>query len=181
MSAPSLRPATEADLEAMAAVYADAVLKGTATFEETPPDPEEMGRRLASVQALDLPWLVAEADGAVVGYAYLGPFRTRASYRYTVETSIYLAPQALRKGWGGALLDALVQSAAEAGLHQMVAVIGDSANTASIGLHASRGFEIVGVYRDVGWKFGRWLDVVLMQRSLTEAGRKPAAPGLIFA
>jgi L-amino acid N-acyltransferase YncA len=161
-----LRPAEAGDLAAIAAIYTPEVLEGTATFELEPPDAAELGVRLAKVRALGLPWLVAEAGGRIAGYAYAAMHRDRPAYRFTVEDSVYLAPWARGRGIGRPLLEAVVAASREAGMRQMVAVIGDSANLGSIGLHRACGFLDVGTLRDVGFKFGRWLDTVLMQRPL---------------
>jgi len=161
-----LRPAEAGDLAAIAAIYTPEVLEGTATFELEPPDAAELGVRLAKVRALGLPWLVAEAGGRIAGYAYAAMHRDRPAYRFTVEDSVYLAPWARGRGIGLPLLEAVVAASRGAGMRQMVAVIGDSANLGSIGLHRACGFLDVGTLRDVGFKFGRWLDTVLMQRPL---------------
>jgi phosphinothricin acetyltransferase len=161
-----LRPATAADLPAIQAIYAPEVLEGTATFELQPPDAAEIGTRLAKVEEQRLPWLVAELSGTVAGYAYAAPYRDRPAYRFTVEDSVYVARTARGHGLGRALLKAVVDSARAAGMRQMVAVIGDTANESSIRLHEACGFSHVGTLRDVGFKFGRWLDTVLMQRSV---------------
>lgn len=173
-----LRDTIAADLPAITAIYADEVLHGTATFELIPPDAAEMASRVAAVRALDLPWLTAELDGAVVGYAYLSPFRLRPAYRYCVELSVYLAPEARGRRIGRALMQALIDRARTMGLRHLIGVIGDSANTASIALHAATGFREAGVWRETGWKFDRWIDVVLMQLDLTPDGRPPESDGL---
>ena len=178
MSGPVVRDATADDLAAITAIYGEGVLTGTGTFELEPPDATEMGRRVASIAALGLPWLVAEIDGVVVGYAYAGPFRTRAAYRYTVEDSIYVLTSAQGQGVGKALLIALVSSCEALGVRQILAVIGDAANTGSVALHAACGFRPAGAITDVGWKFDRWLDVVFMQRSLGPEAAPPAGPGI---
>jgi L-amino acid N-acyltransferase YncA len=175
---PVLRDTVAADLPAITAIYADEVLHGTATFELVPPDEAEMASRLAGVRALDLPWLTAELDGAVVGYAYLSPFRLRPAYRYCVELSVYLAPEARGRGIGRTLMQALIDRARVMGLRHLVGAIGDSANTASIALHKAAGFREAGVWRETGWKFDRWIDVVLMQLDLTPDGRPPEGEGL---
>ncbi|MFO1273815.1 MAG: N-acetyltransferase family protein [Rubrivivax sp.] len=170
-----LRPSTEADLPAVTAIYADAVLHGTGTFELEAPDADEMARRRADVLAKGLPWLVAEDAGRVLGYAYANHFRPRRAYRFCLEDSIYLAPDARGRGVGRLLLAELVARCEAAGARQMLAVIGDSANAGSIGVHRALGFEHTGVLKASGWKFGRWLDVVLMQRALgTGAANAPA-------
>jgi phosphinothricin acetyltransferase len=174
-----LRPATLADLEAVAAIYGHHVLHGLGTFEETPPSLDEIARRHAAVRGKRLPWLVAEIDGLVKGYAYAGPFRPRPAYRYTVEDSVYIAHDAAGRGIGKALLQAVIDACEAMGLRQMMAVIGDSGNAASIGLHQACGFELKTVVPAVGWKFGRWVDVVWMQRALNDgAASPPDAPGL---
>jgi len=165
MSGP-IRLATPADLAAITRIYAHAVCHGTASFEITPPDELEMARRYERLRADAYPYLVAEHDGSVVGYAYAGPYRNRPAYRWSVEDSIYLAPQAFRRGIGRALLAALIRETESAGFRQMIAVIGDSDNAASIELHRAAGFRLVGTFDHVGFKFGRWLDSVLMQRPL---------------
>jgi L-amino acid N-acyltransferase YncA len=170
-----IRPSTDADLSALTAIYAHHVVHGTGTFELDAPDATEMARRRAEVLARGLPWLVAEHDGAVAGYAYANWFRPRPAYRFFVEDSIYLAPAALGRGAGRLLLAELMARCEDAGARQMVAVIGDAANTASIGLHAALGFEHTGVLSASGWKFGRWLDVVLMQKALGEGARSAPA------
>jgi L-amino acid N-acyltransferase YncA len=161
-----IRPSTETDLSAITAVYAHHVAEGTGTFELEAPDLAEMGRRRADVLSKDLPWLVAEHEGQVCGYAYANHFRPRRAYRFCVEDSIYLAPEALGRGLGRLLLAELMAQCEARGARQMLAVIGDSANAGSIGVHRSLGFEHTGVLKSSGWKFGRWLDVVLMQRQL---------------
>jgi phosphinothricin acetyltransferase len=166
----SLRDLEPTDIEAVTRIYAHHVLNGTATFEETPPSLDEMRQRAQKVAGLGLPWLVAEADGAVVGYAYADRFRERSAYRFTLEDSIYIDPAYHRRGFGRALLTELVARCEGLGYRQMIAVIGDSANDGSLRLHGDVGFELCGVYKKVGLKFGRWLDVVLMQRELGEGG-----------
>lgn len=161
-----VRTGVESDLPAITAIYAWNVLHGTGTFELDPPDLAEMTRRHADVLAKGLPWLVAERDGQVLGYAYANPFRPRPAFRFALEDSIYLHPDARGQGLGRLLLAELIARCTALGARQMLAVIGDSANHASIALHRSCGFEPTGVLKSSGWKFGRWLDVVLMQRSL---------------
>ncbi|MBQ0932809.1 N-acetyltransferase [Ideonella sp. 4Y16] len=171
-----IRPSTDADLPAITAIYGQAVLHGTGTFELEPPDLAEMGRRRADVLGKQLPWLVAAgADGALLGYAYANHFRPRLAYRFCLEDSIYLAPEAQGRGVGTALLAELVGQCEARGARQMLAVIGDSANAGSIGVHRRLGFEHTGVLKASGWKFGRWLDVVLMQRALGVGDTLPAA------
>lgn len=161
-----IRPSTDADLADITAIYADNVLHGTGTFELEPPDEAEMARRRADVLSKGLPWLVAERAGVVLGYAYANHFRPRLAYRFCVEDSIYLGPQAKGQGVGTLLLAELVARCTAAGARQMVAVIGDSANLGSVGVHRRLGFEDAGVLKSAGWKFDAWRDVVLMQRSL---------------
>jgi len=162
----TLRPSTEADLPAIQAIYAHAVDHGTGTFETDVPTLEEMGRRRAEVLGRNLPWLVAERGGEVLGYAYANYFRPRLAYRFCVEDSIYLAPAAQGQGVGRLLLAELIGRCEAAGARQMLAVIGDADNAGSIGVHTALGFQQTGVLKSAGWKFGRWLDVVLMQRTL---------------
>ncbi len=163
----SLRPATLEDADAIQAIYAHHVKTGTGTFELDPPDLAEIQARMTKIALRGSPWLVAcGEDERVIGYAYAGAFRERPAYDCTVEDSIYLAPEAVGYGVGRALLAELIARCTETGYTQMLAVIGDSANLASIGLHRAMGFEDVGVLRDVGHKFGRYLDVVILQKSL---------------
>ena len=161
-----IRPVTPADLDAVTAIYAHDVLHGTGTFEIVPPTVDEMSDRVAAVTAAGLPYLVAVVDDEVVGYAYAGSYRPRPAYRFTVEDSIYLRPDAAGRGIGTWLLREVVRVCESLGRRQMIAVIGDSDNVGSIRTHAKCGFELVGTFRAVGWKHGRWLDTVLMQRSL---------------
>jgi phosphinothricin acetyltransferase len=163
----SIRPAIAADFPAIQRIYAHHVLTGLASFEETPPDLTEIARRWQAIAETGLPYVVAvDAAGEIAGYAYAGPYRPRSAYRFTVEDSIYLDPRAIGKGLGRALLARLIEDATACGKRQMIAVIGDSANLASIGVHMALGFEPTGTFRAVGFKFGRWVDSVLMQRSL---------------
>ncbi len=173
----AIRPSAEADIAEIAAIYADAVLHGTASFEIVPPDETEMARRRRAVLAAGLPYLVAEDGGRVLGYAYAGPYRTRPAYRSTVEDSIYVAPDAQGRGVGRALLTRLIAEAEARGFRQMVAVIGDSGNVPSIGIHRALGFSLIGTLRDVGYKHGRWLDSVLMQRALGAGATTPPTVG----
>jgi L-amino acid N-acyltransferase YncA len=159
-------PATQADIPAITRIYADAVRHGTATFEIDPPDQDKMTRRLATLLDGGFPYLVARRAEEVIGYAYAGPYRPRPAYRFTLEDSIYLAPAAQRRGIGSALLDRLVEESGRRGFRQMIAVIGDSAQTPSIELHRALGFRMIGAVENVGYKFGRWLDTVSMQRAL---------------
>jgi L-amino acid N-acyltransferase YncA len=163
---PTIRPATNADIPAITRIYTHAVEHGTASFELTPPNETEMARRMAELLDNGYPYLAAEADGELAGYAYAGPYRARPAYRFTVENSVYIAPHSHRRGIGRALLKALIEAAEAGGFRQMIAVIGDSKQTGSIALHAALGFRHAGILRDVGFKHGRWLDSVLMQRAL---------------
>ncbi len=173
MSAPHVRPATPADIPAITRIYAHAVRHGTASFELEPPDEAEMSRRQRALLDGGYPYLVAEIGGAVMGYAYAGPYRTRPAYRYTVENSIYIAPDAQRRGIGRVLLDALIAECEMRGYRLMIAVIGDSAQVPSIELHRAAGFKMVGALEAVGYKFDRWLDSVLMQRPLGKGSSAP--------
>jgi L-amino acid N-acyltransferase YncA len=176
---PNLRDAADGDLAAITALYAREVEGGTASFETSPPSLEEMTQRFAAVKGHALPWLVAEIDGRFAGYAYASPFRPRPAYRYGVEVSIYVEERARRRGVGRALLEALIDRTRSRGLRHLIGAVSDSdTSAASIALHRSLGFRHVGVYRQVGWKFGRWLDVSLMQLDLDPDGGPPAAPGL---
>lgn len=161
-----MRPAVSQDLPAIQAIYAHHVLHGLASFEETPPGTDELRRRHAEVIGSGLPWLAADFGGVLAGYGYCALYRTRSAYRYTVEDSVYVLQDFHGRGVGGALLEALIERCGALGYRQMVAVIGDSAHEASINLHASCGFLRVGTLRSVGFKFGRWVDSVLMQRPL---------------
>ena len=161
---------TEADLQAITDLYAHHVCDSLATFEETPPTADEMRRRWQALIANDLPYLSAHLNGDLVGYAYAGPYRTRSAYRFSVEDSIYIKPGYIGKGVGRALLGSLIDSCTQAGYRQMIAVIGDRHNKASIGLHRFHGFEQIGILKDVGFKKGQWVDSVLMQRKLTLPG-----------
>jgi phosphinothricin acetyltransferase len=168
----TIRPATLADIPAVTRIYAHAVETGTASFELAVPDETEMARRMSALIEKDFPYLVAEADGRVAGYAYAGPYRARPAYRFTVEDSIYIAPAMQGRGLGRALLEALVAACMARGFRQMIAVIGDSEQAASIAVHAAAGFYYVGTFPHVGFKFGRWLDTVLMQRALGPGSTK---------
>jgi L-amino acid N-acyltransferase YncA len=161
-----VRDAHDEDIAAIQAIYAHHVLHGTASFEEEAPSLEEITRRRADVLARGMPYLVAELRGRVVGYSYVSPYRARPAYRFSIENSVYVEHGLVRGGVGRALLAALIERCEQGPWRQMIAVIGDSANAASIGLHASLGFHNVGTFTDVGFKFGRWLDSVLMQRAL---------------
>ena len=168
MSSPALllRPSTPADLPAITAIYAWNVLHGTGTFELEEPDEAEMASRRDDVLSKGLPWLVAERSGVVLGYAYANHFRPRKAYRFCVEDSVYLAADAKGQGLGRLLLAELMARCEAAGARQMLAVIGDSANLGSIGVHRTLGFEHIGVMKAAGWKFDQWRDVVIMQKAL---------------
>lgn len=168
-----LRPCAEDDMAAVAAIYAHHVLHGLATFEVDPPGEAEMRERRLDIVSREYPYLVAEHAGVVVGYAYASPYRLRPAYRYTAENSVYLQPAWIGRGIGRRLMSALLEECERGGLRQIVAVIGDSANDASIGLHRSLGFVMVGTIRAAGWKFGRWVDTVLMQRALGAGDASP--------
>jgi L-amino acid N-acyltransferase YncA len=162
----SIRPVAPADIPAITRIYGHSVRTGTASFELEPPDEAEMAQRMQALLNGGYPYLVAEIDGAVAGYAYAGSYRPRPAYRYSVEDSIYVDPGAQRRGVGRALLDHLIVECERRGFRQMIAVIGDSAQTPSIALHRAAGFRMVGTVENVGYKFDRWLDSVNMQRAL---------------
>jgi phosphinothricin acetyltransferase len=161
-----IRPAGPADIAAITRIYADAVLHGTASFEIEPPDQAEMARRQTALLSNGYPYLAAEIAGAVAGYAYAGPYRSRPAYKWSVEDSIYIAPDMHRKRIGTLLLDRLIAESTQRGFRQMIAVIGDSAQIGSIAIHERAGFTFIGTFRSVGFKHGKWLDSVLMQRAL---------------
>ena len=161
-----IRPATPADIPAIARIYAFAVTHGTASFEIEAPNEAEMARRQRALIDGGFPYLAAELEGRLLGYAYAGEYRARPAYRYTVEDSVYVDAGAQRRGVGRALLDRLIAESTGLGFRQMIAVIGDSAQTASIELHRAAGFRMIGTLDNVGYKFGRWLDSVMMQRAL---------------
>jgi L-amino acid N-acyltransferase YncA len=171
-----LRPSRDDDVRAITALYGWHVAHGTGTFETESPDAAEMARRRADVLAKGLPWLVLEHSGEVMGFAYANPFRPRPAYRFSLEDSVYLAADVAGHGFGRLLLAELLARCEDTGARQMMAVIGDSANAGSIGVHRSLGFEHVGVLRAAGRKFDRWLDVVLMQRKLGCGDTAPASP-----
>jgi phosphinothricin acetyltransferase len=171
MIKPTIRSATVADIPAITAIYRPAVLTGTASFEAEPPGEEEMLRRFKAIVDAGYPYFVAEMEGRVAGYAYAGPYRTRPAYRFTVENSIYIAPDVQGKGVGRLLLAAVIDACTKRGFRLMVAVIGDTANTASLTLHRRAGFTFCGTIHSVGYKFGRWLDSVIMQLPLGEGDR----------
>jgi phosphinothricin acetyltransferase len=177
MPSPEIRPATEADLPSITGIYEHAVLYGTATFELIPPDLAEMTRRYRALMDGGYPYLVAEVEGEVIGYAYAGPYRPRPAYRFTVENSIYLKPAIHRRGIGLLLLQRLLTECTARGYRQVVAVIGDSANAGSVGVHTKCGFEMIGTHPNVGLKFGRWLDTVMMQLALGEGATTVPSDG----
>lgn len=168
------RPSRESDIPAIQQIYSHYVRHSLATFETEPPDEEEIRRRRTEVTGKGLPHIVAEINGTVAGYAYAAPYRSRTAYRYTVEDSIYIHPSYVRRGLGRILLTEIVRVCQRNGYRQMVAIIGDSANTGSVGLHSDMGFEHIGILRSVGLKFGRWVDTVIMQRQLGDGGATPA-------
>lgn len=166
-----IRDAAPADVPAITAIYAHHVLVGTGTFEEQPPPEADMAARIARVQAAGWAWLVAEVEGTVIGYAYFNQFRDRSAYRFCAENSIYVRDDVRGQGVGKALVEVLLARATDCGFRQMLAVIGDSENVGSIGLHVSLGFRQAGILKAAGLKFGRWVDVVFMQRALGEGDR----------
>jgi L-amino acid N-acyltransferase YncA len=170
-----IRPSTDTDVAAMTAIYAHHVLHGTGTFEITPPTEADMAARRADVLSKGLPYLVLEDATGVIGFAYCNWFKPRPAYRFSAEDSIYLAPAAAGRGLGRLLLQELMAQAERAGVRKLIAVIGDSANQGSIGVHRSNGFTQVGVLSACGWKFERWLDVVLMERFIGAGNGTPAA------
>jgi L-amino acid N-acyltransferase YncA len=161
-----IRPAVASDIDAITQIYAHHVNHGTGTFETEPPKRGEMAQRWSEVQARGLPWLVADEGDDIGGYAYAAPYRSRKAYGHTVEDSVYVRVDRLGTGLGKLLMPALITATQACGMRQMIAVIGDSANQPSIGLHRRFGFEHAGLLKEVGFKFGRWLDTVFMQRSL---------------
>ena len=170
MSSLEIRPAIAADLPFITEIYDRAVRFGTATFELIPPDLAEMTRRFNALKDGGFPYLVAALEGRVVGYAYAGAYRPRPAYRFTVENSVYLQPANHRRGIGLQLLQRLIVESEARGYRQMIAVIGDSANAGSIGVHTKCGFQMIGTHPNVGLKFGRWLDTVMMQLALGDGG-----------
>jgi len=171
----NIRPARDADLAEIQGIYAHHVLHGTGTFEEVPPSVEEMAARLANVTGRGWPWLVAEDATGLLGFCYYTQIRERAAYRYCAEDAVYVRQDVRGQGVGKALVARLIDEAPGAGFRQMVAVIGDSENVGSIGVHASLGFQRVGTLHAVGWKIGRWLDAVYMQRALGDGDESGAA------
>jgi phosphinothricin acetyltransferase len=172
---PKIRPAADSDIPAITAIYGHHVLHGTGTFETLPPDERDMAARRADVLSKGLPYLVLENAGSVVGFAYCNWFKPRPAYRFSAEDSIYLASEAAGRGLGRLLLTELKAQAERSGVRKLIAVIGDSANQGSVGVHRSCGFESVGVLRSCGWKFERWLDVVLMECALGLGDSSPPA------
>jgi L-amino acid N-acyltransferase YncA len=172
-SVPTIRPVTNADMPAITAIYGHHVRTGSASFETEAPALEEMQRRQAALREQGYPYLVAERDGALLGYAYASAYRPRAAYRDTVENSVYLRPEAIGQGAGSLLLAALIVACEEAGFRQMIAVVGDSGNAPSVKLHQRHGFRLVGTLEAVGFKHGRWLDTVLLQRRLGSGDTQP--------
>jgi phosphinothricin acetyltransferase len=177
MEASSVRPATDADIAAITAIYDHYVRTSAATFEIDPPDAAEMARRRLEIEAKRLPYVVAEVKGAVAGYAYASSYRPRFAYRFTVEDSVYIHPDYVRKGLGRKLLGAVIAGCEARGCRQMMAVIGDTANTGSIRLHENDGFRHAGTLHAVGFKFGRWVSTVLMQRQLGPGAETLPEPG----
>ena len=171
---PTIRPSRDKDIPAIAAIYAHHVLSGTGTFETTPPTEAEMAARRADVLGKGLPYLVAEEDGRLLGFAYCQWFKPRPAYRFSAEDSIYMHPDARGKGLGKRLLAELATQAEAAGIRKLIAVIGDSGNAGSIGVHKAQGFSQVGIFKSCGWKFGRWLDIVLMEKSIGAGDSTPA-------
>ena len=171
----SIRPSRDEDVAAIAAIYHHHVCHGTGTFEIDPPSEAEMTTRRADVLSKGLPYLVAEDKGRVIGFAYCNWFKPRPAYRFSAEDSIYVAPDAHGQGVGRALLTALCKEAERAGVRKLLAVIGDSGNAGSIGVHRALGFEHVGVVKSCGWKFERWLDIVLMEKPLGAGDSSPPA------
>lgn len=169
----STRAAVAADVPAITEIYAEQVINGTATFEVVPPDAAEMARRLTALVEAGYPYFVAEQGGEIIGYSHAGPYRPRPAYRNTVEDSVYLAQSARAQGIGGRLLRLLIDECTARGFRQMIAVIGDSQNVASIRLHKAAGFALAGTLKDVGYKHGRWLDSVLMQLTLGAGNGRP--------
>ena len=170
---PTIRPSLDSDLPAITRIYGHHVLHGTGTFETTPPSEADMTARRADVLGKGLPWLVVEEGDQILGFAYANWFKPRPAYRFSCEDSIYMAPEAAGKGLGRALLAELMACLERAGVRKVMAVIGDSANKGSIGVHKALGFEPAGVINDCGWKFEHWLDIVLMQKTLGVGASTP--------
>ncbi|MFY7907280.1 MAG: GNAT family N-acetyltransferase [Burkholderiaceae bacterium] len=169
----TVRPSVDGDMPAIARIYAHHVLNGTGTFETSPPSEEEMRTRRADVLGKNLPWLVIESNGHILGFAYANWFKPRPAYRFSVEDSVYIAHDAAGKGLGKQLLAELLVQLERRGVRKVMAVVGDSANTGSIQLHKTLGFQQAGVIESCGWKFGRWLDIVLMQKALGDGDSTP--------
>ena len=172
----TIRPSNDRDLPEITAIYQHHVLHGTGTFETTPPTETDMAARRADVLSKGLPYLVAEEGGKVLGFAYCQWFKPRPAYRFSAEDSIYLHPDAAGKGLGKALLAELARQAEAVGIRKLIAVIGDSNNLGSVGVHRSLGFTPVGSFKSCGWKFGKWLDIVLMEKTLGEGDTTPPEP-----
>ena len=176
---PLIRPSSDADLPAITAIYAHHVLHGTGSFETEPPSVADMTTRRADVLSKGLPYLVVEQDGKIAGFAYGNWFKPRPAYRYSVEDSIYMAPELQGKGLGRALLAELMARFEAVGIRKVMAIVGDSANTGSVGIHLALGFTQVGIVDSCGWKFGAWRDIVIMQKTLglgdTQPPDEPAA------
>ena len=172
---PLIRPSRDEDIPAIAAIYAHHVLNGTGTFETEPPNAADMATRRADVLSKGLPYLVAEQDGEILGFAYGNWFKPRPAYRYSVEDSVYLAPDLHRQGLGRALLAELLTRCETAGIRKVMAIIGDSANAGSVGVHRALGFSQVGIVEACGWKFGAWRDIVIMQKTLGPGSSEPPA------
>lgn len=176
-----VRPSTTQDAAALAEIYGHHVLHGFGTFEEVPPTIQDMAARRQAIVERGLPYLVAEDAGQVLGFAYAGPFRPRAAYRYTVEDSVYVSPDAVGRGVGKAVLSAVLKECESFGVRQVIAVIGDSQNAGSIGLHTALGFEHAGIGKGFGWKHGRWVDIVWMRKALNGGdATAPDTPGMIL-
>ncbi len=174
----TIRPSRDPDVAPITAIYTHHVLHGTGTFETVPPTEAEMAARRADVLGKGLPYLVLEEDGAVIGFAYCQWFKPRPAYRFSAEDSIYLHPQAAGRGLGRQLLGALAEQAEAGGIRKLIAVIGDSANAGSVGVHRALGFSHVGVFKSCGWKFGQWRDIVLMEKALGEGDTTAPEPAL---
>lgn len=171
--AAKIRDCAAADMGPVQRIYAHHVEHGLGSFEEIPPDLPEMMKRRDAIVAAGYPYVVAEQAGHILGFAYAGPYRTRSAYRFAAEDTVYVAPEAQRRGIGAMLLSSVIERCSATGLRQLVAVIGDSGNAGSIGLHARLGFARTGLLRSVGFKHGRWVDVVLMQRALGPGDTQP--------
>ena len=169
----TIRPSRDSDLPRMTDIYAHHVLRGTGTFETTPPTEKEMAGRRADVLAKGLPWIVLEDADRVLGYAYCQWFKPRPAYRFSAEDSIYLHPDAAGRGLGRQLLTELMRQAEAAGVRKLIAVIGDSGNASSIGVHRTLGFAPAGTIKSCGWKFGRWLDIVIMDKAIGPGDTSP--------